>query len=83
MAALVFTFADPKNNVLTESLFHSLSSLCVEHSAPRDHDVPYINTQTSSTWSLSCSLDLESCSYVMQEALVSCNGSSINDIMIQ
>ena len=40
MAALVFTFADPKNNVLTESLFHSLSSLCVELSAPRDHDVP-------------------------------------------
>ena len=39
MAALVFTFADPKNFVLTQSLFHSLSSLCVERLAPRDHDV--------------------------------------------
>ena len=40
MAALVFTFADPKNIGLTESLFHNLRLLCVELSAPRDHLIP-------------------------------------------
>ena len=82
MAALVFTFADPKNFVLTQSLFHSLSSLCVERVAPRDHDVQLRKHTKPCTWSLSCSLDFESCGYVMQEAPMSCNSSEVNDIMI-
>ena len=59
----------PKNIVLTKSLFHSLSMLCVELSAPRDHCYLYVNTHTFGMWSLSCSLDPESCGYVIQEAL--------------